>query len=62
MKTSDVFGVEKELSEIHEVCRQNDDFTLERSKLHPFELMSGSQTTLSVDGGKNTISSFLSCI
>ena len=55
MKIPDVFCVEKVLSGIYEDCRQNDDFTLERSKLHPFELMSDSQATLSVDGGKNII-------
>ena len=55
MKTSDAFGIEKELSEIYEACRQHDDFTSERSKLHPFEMMSKSQTILFVDAEKNTI-------
>ena len=55
MKTFDAFGIEKALSEIYEACRQHDDFTSERSKLHPFELMSKSQTILFVDAEKNTI-------
>ena len=62
MKIADVFDIEKVWSGIYGACRQHDDFSLVRSRLHPFELVSESQKGLVVDDEKNTNSlSFLSC-